>query len=107
MSFSDYSKIQSEYATYSPRQEVDDQYKEAIDAVKPLRPPTAPAEDIQKVRTDILNPQQRPSVLYIQICLFIVFLCMLSYLLMPADYAHGFVFLLLCVALSIGIFLRK
>jgi hypothetical protein len=107
MSFSDYSKIQSEYATYSPRQEVDDQYREAANSVKPLRPPTAPAEDIQKVRSDILNPVQAPGVLYIQICLFIIFLCMLAYLVMPTSYAHGVSFLLLCVALSIGIFLRK
>lgn len=107
MSFSEYSKIQSEYATYSPRGEISSQYKEAADAVKPLRPPTAPAADIQKIRSDILNPPQVPGVLFIQICLFIIFLCVLAYLVMPANYAHGVVFLLLCVALSIGIFLRK
>jgi hypothetical protein len=107
MSFSEYSRIQSEYATYSPQSEINNQYKEATDAVKSRRPPTAPAEDIQKIRNEILNPIQTPGVLYIQICLFIIFLCLLAYLVMPAGYAHGVVFLLLCVALSIGIFLRK
>jgi len=107
MPFSEYAKIQSEYATYSPQSDIGKQYREASDSVKPLRPPTAPAEDIQKVRNDIMNPVRTPGVLYIQICLFIIFLCMLAYLVMPATYAHGTSFLLLCVALSIGIFLRK
>jgi len=103
MSFSEYSKIQSEYATYSAQDEV----KKAADHVTPKRAPTAPAEDIQKVRNDILNPVRVPGVLFIQICLFIIFLCLLAYLVMPANYAHGVAFLLLCVAVSLGIFLRK
>jgi hypothetical protein len=103
MSFQEYSKIQSEYSTYSPQAE----YKDAAEKVRTLRPKTAPADDIQKLRKDILDPTTNPSVLFIQIALFLVFLSLLTYLLVPVGYAHGIVFLLLCVGIALGIFLRK
>jgi hypothetical protein len=103
MSFQEYSKIQSEYSTYSPQSE----YKDAAEKLKTLRPKTAPADDIQKIRKDILSPDANPSILFIQVALFLVFLSLLTYLLVPIGYAHGIVFLLLCVGIAIGIFLRK
>jgi hypothetical protein len=105
MSFTEYSKIQSDYATYSPESQIATEYKEATDDLKPLRPPTAPAQDIQKIRREILDPQ--PSVLFLQIALFLVFLGMLMYVFLPAEYAHMITFLLLCVGISIGFFLKK
>jgi hypothetical protein len=95
MSFAEYSKIQK---NYSP---LGDQLKD----IRALRPKTAPAQDIQKVRKQILDPQ--PSLLYLQICLFLIFLSLVTYVVLPSTYAHMLVFLLLCVGVAIGFFLMK
>jgi hypothetical protein len=107
MSFQEYSKIQSEYSTYSPQADIGNEYKKAAEKLKTLRSKTAPAEDIQKLRKDILEPTTGPPVLFIQVALFLVFLSLLAYLILPIGYAHGIVFLLLCVGIALGIFLRK
>jgi hypothetical protein len=80
--------------------------KDAVDELKPLRPPTAPASDLAIARKDILE-SSAPNFLLIQVQLAIVILCLLAYSFLPLDYAPGVVVLLLSVGVAVGIFLWK
>jgi hypothetical protein len=96
---SEYNRIQSEYATYN-------ELKETVDTLKPLRPPTAPADDIAKERKGILHADGR-SLLFIQVVLVLVILVMLTYMFIPVDYSHYIAFLLVSVGIAVGFFLMK
>jgi hypothetical protein len=72
----------------------------------PLRPPTAPADDLEKERKAIAFDVRR-SVLFIQVALGLVILALVAYLVLPASSANGVAFLLLCVGVAVGFFLRK
>jgi hypothetical protein len=74
-------------------------------SLKPFRPPTAPASDMERERKAIQTG--RPSFLYIQLALFILLAVLVSYLALPMSTAHGLSFLLLCVGIAVGFFLRK
>jgi hypothetical protein len=80
--------------------------QEAVQELKPLRPPTAPASDIAIARKDILE-SSAPNFLLIQVELAIVILCLLAYVFLPLDYAPGVAVLLLSVGVAVGIFLWK
>lgn len=95
----EYNRIQSEYATYN-------ELKETVEELKPLRPPTAPVDDIAKERKGILQADGR-SLLFIQVVLFLVILVMLTYMFVPIDYSHYIAFLLVSVGVALGFFLRK
>lgn len=95
----------SSYESQSANVAIDDKYKQELDAIKPLRPPVAPAQDIQKVKKQILDPQ--PSMLFLQIALFLVFLSLLGYIVLSPTYAHMVAFVLLCIGVSLGFFLKK
>lgn len=98
----EYNRIQSEYAVYTAGNELG----KTVEELKPLRPPTAPSSDIEKERKAILTLQGN-SLLFIQIVLFLVILSMLTYLFVPVTYSNFIVFLLLCVGVALGFFLRK
>lgn len=98
----EYNRIQSEYAVFTAGSEVE----KTVEELKPLRPPTAPSSDIEQERKAILSLQGN-HLLFIQIVLFLVILCMLTYLFVPIAYSHYIVFLLLCVGVALGFFLRK
>ena len=98
----EYNRIQSEYAAYT---EGADALRETIDAVKPMRPPTAPASDIARERKAILSSST--DLLFIQVSLFLIILSLLTYLFLPTSYAHLVVFLLLCVGVGLGFFLLR
>lgn len=83
-----------------------DTIQEAVQELKPLRPPTAPASDIAIARKDILE-SSAPNFLLIQVELAIVILCLLAYVFLPLDYAPGVAVLLLSVGVAVGIFLWK
>lgn len=83
-----------------------DTMQEAVQELKPLRPPTAPASDIAIARKDILE-SSAPNFLLIQVELAIVILCLLAYVFLPLDYAPGVAVLLLSVGVAVGIFLWK
>lgn len=83
-----------------------DAIKDVTDSLKPMRPPTAPASDIEIERRGITTESQQ-QLLFIQIALTLAVLSLLSYLVMPVDYAHGVAFLLLSVGISFGFFLRR
>ncbi len=97
------SSIRSEvFPVYEPF----DTLQEAVDELKPLRPPTAPASDLAQARKDILE-SSAPNFLLIQVELAIVVLCLLAYSFLPLDYAPGVSVLLLSVGVAVGIFLWK
>ena len=98
----EYNRIQSEYAVYTAGTELG----KTVNELKPLRPPTAPASDIEAERKVILSLQGN-KLLFIQIVLFLVILSMLTYLFVPIAYSNYIVFLLLCVGVALGFFLRK
>jgi hypothetical protein len=97
-----YEKIQSELATFRAGEAI----RNVSDSLKPMRPPTAPDSDIERERLAILSVVGK-NMLLIQISLFIVFLALLTYLLVPTQYAHNVVFLLFSVNIAIGFFLWK
>lgn len=100
-----YGRIQSEYATYSD-QGIANAIRETNQALKPLRAKTAPAEDLELERRKITT-DARESLVFVQLALFLVFLSLLSYVLLPITWAHGISFLLLCVGIATGFFLRR
>lgn len=97
-----YEKIQSELAVFRAGEAI----RNVSDSLKPMRPPTAPDSDIERERMAILSVV-RKNMLLIQISLFIIFLSLLTYLIVPSQYAHNIVFLLLSVNIAIGFFLWK
>lgn len=101
----EYNRIQSEYANYSSAVDVGNKIKSVTDSLKPMRPPLAGTE-ISMERKRILETSQ-PNMLVIQIALAIAVLSLLVYLVVPLQYAHILVFLLLSVGVAVGIFLKK
>lgn len=101
----EYGRIQSEYATYST-QGISEAIRETDQALKPLRAKTAPAEDLELERRKI-STDAKQSLVLIQLALFLVFLSLLSYVVLPITWAHGISFLLLCVGIASGFFLRR
>lgn len=101
----EYGRIQSEHATYSS-QGISEAIRETDQALKPLRAKTAPAEDLELERRKI-STDAKQSLVLIQLALFLVFLSLLSYVVLPITWAHGISFLLLCVGIASGFFLRR
>lgn len=102
----EYSRIQSEYAIYNSGTSALKVIQEVTDSLKPFRPPTAPSSDLEKERKAITEIEKQ-NLFYVQAALFLVVLALLSYILLPTEVAHGVAFLLLCVGISLGFFLRK
>jgi hypothetical protein len=101
----EYGRIQSEYATYS-NQIISDEIRKTRQSLKPLRAKTAPAEDLEMERRKItLDAQQ--SLFLVQLALFLVFLSLVSFVVLPQSWAGGITFLLLCVGIGSGFFLRR
>jgi len=95
----EHESIQSRYADFSV-------LETANKELKPLRPPTAPAEDLSRERQLILQGPQ-VDMLMIQIALFFVVLSLLSFLFLSREAAQGMTFLLLSTGVALGFFLRK
>lgn len=82
-----------------------DVMKDIINSLKPFRPPTAPASDIEKERKDITGIA-RQNLFFIQVALFLVVLVMLGYIILPQDSANLIAFALLSVGIAMGFFLK-
>jgi hypothetical protein len=100
-----YGRIQSEHASYS-NQGITEAIRSTEQALKPLRAKTAPAEDLEMERRKITADAQQ-SLILVQLALFLVFLSLLSFVVLPRDWATGISFLLLCVGIGTGFFLRR
>lgn len=85
---------------------VTDAYSEAIDILKPFRPPTQPHRDIMNERLSIKEISAK-DLRILQICLFFVVICLLEYVLFPSSVVHGLAFLTMCVGLSLAIYLSN
>lgn len=101
-----YERIRSDYAMFSEYTQDARAIKAVADSLKPIRPPTAPASDLETERRGITTESQS-NLLFVQIALALVVISLLSYLALPAEYAHGISFLLLSVGISFGFFLRR
>lgn len=74
-------------------------------SLRTFRPPTAPASDLQIERTAI--QQGHPSLLFLQLVLFILLAVLVCYLVLPSSAATGAAVLLLSGGIAAGFFLRK
>lgn len=101
-----FARLQGEYAGISEVAAGSTYLKEVSDSLKPFRPKTAPASDIEIERRAI-QTIVRQNLTLIQAVLVLVVLALVSALVLPATYAQYVTFLLLCVGVAIGIFLRK
>lgn len=86
-------------------QEATNTMADVHNSLKPFRPPTAPSSDLEIERKAIRTSQ--PSFIYIQLALFVLLAVLVSYVALPASVANGVSFLLLCVGIAAGFFLRK
>lgn len=91
---------------YSDTQSQVAQFRAINQSLKPLRPPTAPASDIQMSRKAILE-SSAPNILLLQILLGLLVLCLIGYALLPLEIAHGIALVLLSVGIALGFFLKK
>jgi hypothetical protein len=102
----EYTRIKSDYASFNDYKRDTDIIKGVSDSLKPMRPPTAPDSDLEIERRKIVDIQFQ-SLLFIQIALALLVGALVSYMILPVDYAHAIAFLLLSVAISFGFFLRR
>jgi len=102
----EYQRIQSEYAIYKDVSAAAQDVRKVKDSLRTFRPPTAPASDLEAERKSITEIAKR-NLFFIQIALFLVVVVLLNYMLLPIGYANPIAFLLLCVGISLGFFLRR
>jgi hypothetical protein len=102
----EYSRIQSEYATYSSSQGIQQAIQETNKSLRPLRAKTSPVEDLERERLAI-SRELRQDMFLAQLASFLVVLSLLSYIMLPPVWAHGITFLLLSVGIATGFFLRR
>lgn len=87
-------------------EDVTSKFRQLIDSLRPFRPPTAPASDLEKERKEITDIAKQ-NMFYVQVALFLVVLAMLSFFVFPLDTANLIAFALLCVGIAMGFFLRR
>ena len=97
------SSIQTEYTGYKALEDVKKRIEDVNKSIKPLR---RPESDIERERKAILSLTEK-NLLLVQVVLAILVASLISYLLLPINAAHGLTFLLLCVAIAVGIFLKE
>lgn len=97
----EYDRIKSEYAGFSAVSDAGKKIKQTSDRMRMPRPPVQP-NPIKNEREKILK---QPSMAVIQTALFTILLALIAFLVVPGKYASGFVFLILCVGTSTGIYL--
>jgi len=100
-----YGQIRSDHATLS-NSGVLDAIRTTNQSLKPLRAKTAPSDDLERERRAI-SLDARQSLVLVQLALFLMVLSLLSYLILPRGWANGISFLLLCVGVASGFFLRR
>ena len=101
-----YQRIQSEYASYVPVGDAATAIQETNKRLRVPRPKVATETEINNERKAIVRTKT-PSLLVLQVALATVVLCLLVYVFIPANYAHGIALLVLSVGIAVGIFLTK
>jgi len=102
----DYSRIQTEYAGVASAAGTTEVIQDVSKSLKPFRPPTAPASDIEQERKAIVSITNR-DLLMAQIALFIAVLVLLTYAILPSAYTHAVALLLIACGVGAAFFLRK
>jgi hypothetical protein len=103
---SSYGTVRSEHGAYTASASVGSAIRATTQSLKPLRAQTAPADDLERERRAIsLDAQQ--SLVLVQVALVLVVLSLVLFLILPRDWATGLSFLLLCVGVASGFFLRR
>jgi len=102
----EFSKIQSQYADFKSVSAAAKDIRDTKAALKVMRPPTAPSSDLEKERREISDISKR-NLFFVQVALALVVASLVGYLVLPIEYAHMIGFLLLCVGISVGFFLRR
>ena len=92
-------------APVTPPVDVQTTLEDINQSLKPFRPPTSPGSDKAIERKAILSGNQ--SLVFIQLVLFILLAVLVAYLLLPPNYANAIAFVLLCVGVAYGFFLRR
>lgn len=98
--------IASEAAAWRELSQAGKDLRETTDSLRPMRPPTAPSSDLDMERRAI-SFELKQGLTFLQVVLFLVVLALLGYLFLSTTLAHGIAFLLLCVAIATGFFLRN
>jgi hypothetical protein len=93
--------IATEYAAF---RSVKDELKKTIDMLKPMRAKTSPQSDIEQEKQNIFAIVA-VQMYVIQCILLTILFCMLVYVVIPVEYAHGVAFLVACTGSAIGIYL--
>lgn len=100
------SDVQAHYQRIQSSAGLTNAYAEAIQTLEPLRPPTQPNVDIMNERLSIREMSAK-DIRVLQVCLFFVVICLLEYMLLPAETVHGIAFMTMCVGLSLAIYLSN
>lgn len=101
-----FSNIQSQAAVFTSMKGAAQEVRDVTNSLRRFRPPTAPSSDLEIQRKAIIDISNR-NLYFVQIALACVILALVGYLILPIGYAHGIAFLILCVAIAVGFFLRK
>jgi hypothetical protein len=98
-----FSSIQTEYTGYKALEDVKKRMEDVNKSIKPIK---RKETEIELERKAILSLTEK-NLLLVQVVLAILVASLISYLLLPINAAHGLTFLLLCVAIAVGIFLKE
>jgi hypothetical protein len=99
----DHRRIQSEYAAVAPLAASATAIKQTADSLPNVRKSPLDLDEQRLAIQKAVNT----NFLLLQIVLGILLACMLVYAILPFEYSQPIVFLLLCVGVAVGIFLKK
>jgi hypothetical protein len=101
-----YTKLQTEFSAYRSVQEAADEVKKITDSLNVARPEVAPTGEAEKEYRTIMGIVSQ-RLLLLQVVLALVVVSLIGYFVLPLTAAHGLAFLLVCLGIAIGIFLKK
>jgi preprotein translocase subunit SecF len=101
-----FKSAQAQFSGYTAVNDMANKLKETTNAMQRPRQPTAPRKDIVEERQRVLSLSEA-RIKVVQVALLTVLVCMVVYLVLPFDWAHGVAFLVACVGIAVGIFLTS
>jgi hypothetical protein len=99
-----YNAFQTRYAGYKSMQDNAKMLDDTAKTLKPMRPETAPGAAIAEEQRKILRIKEK-DLRIVQVALITVLVALVMYLILPASFAHGLAFLIVCGGIGLGIFL--
>lgn len=99
----EYDKIKSQYAGFAAQSDAGNKIKEVTDNLRVPRSLVQP--DTTKLdRDQILKPL---DMSVIQTALFTILIALITFVIVPGEYASGVAFLILCIGTAVGIYLSN